>query len=178
MAQAIAHVSATASSTVSSRWTTWLRAPTLEHLWLGLAVLAAALTCALQPLESIDYWWSVRLGSLIRQLGAIPADDPIFYTPIQTPIIDGQWLARVILSFLHDVGGVQLSLALRTVVAVIAALLLTRACRRAGVGPRLAPVVATFAIILFVPGLAIRPQLLAVVAHPVRWRQSGWSPPR
>ena len=78
MAQAIAHVSATASSTVSSRWTTWLRAPTLEHLWLRLAVLAAALTSALQPLESIDYWWSVRLGSLIRQLGAIPADDPIF----------------------------------------------------------------------------------------------------
>ena len=49
------------------------RNPTLEHVWLGLTVLAAALACALQPLEPIDYWWSVRLGVLIRELGGDPS---------------------------------------------------------------------------------------------------------
>lgn len=137
--------------------------PTLETLWLGLAVVAAALGCALQPMEPIDYWWSVRLGGLIRQLGAIPLDDPLVYTPVRPALVDGQWLARVILSTLHDLGGVELSLSLRTVVAVGAALLLAKLCKRAGAGPRVAAVVSGLSVILFVPGLAVRPQLLAVI---------------
>jgi hypothetical protein len=137
--------------------------PTLATVWLGLAVLAAALGCALQPMEPIDYWWSVRLGALIRQFGALPVDDPLVYTPVRPALVDGQWLGRVILSWLHDLGGVELSLSLRSVVAVISALLLARACRIAGAGPRLAAVVSGLAVILFVPGLAVRPQLLAVV---------------
>ncbi|MGE3910634.1 MAG: hypothetical protein AB7K36_14830 [Chloroflexota bacterium] len=139
----------------------WL--PTLAHVWVGFAVLAAAIGCALQPLEPIDYWWSVRLGTLIRQLGALPAEDPLVYTPVRPALVDGQWLARVILSGLHDLGGVELSLALRSVVATVAVILLMRACRVAGVGQRLSAVVAGLSVILFVPGLAVRPQLLAVL---------------
>lgn len=138
-------------------------APTLQTVWLGLAVLAAALGCALQPMEPIDYWWSVRLGGLIRQFGALPVDDPLVYTPVRPALVDGQWLARVILSWLHDLGGVEAGLTLRTVVAVGAALLLARACRQAGAGPRISAVVAGLSVILFVPGLAVRPQLLAVL---------------
>ncbi|MCC7105353.1 MAG: hypothetical protein IT307_09445 [Chloroflexi bacterium] len=138
-------------------------AVTLEHVWLGLAVVAAALACALQPLEHIDYWWSVRLGSAIRELGTLPTTDPLLYTPVRGSQVDGQWLAKVLLSLLHDLGGVQAGLALRTVVAVGAALLLARACRTAGAGPRLAATLAGLSTVLFVPGLAVRPQLLAVL---------------
>src|SRR5262245_54084808 len=157
------HASAAAHSSVAARPAARLLAPTLEHVWLGLAILAAALACALQPLEPIDYWWSVRLGALIRELGAIPAEDVLLYTPVRGPIVDGQWLARIIISALHDLGGVQASLTLRTAVAIAAALLLVRACRDAGVGPRLAALVAGLSVVLFVPGLAVRPQLLAVL---------------
>jgi hypothetical protein len=177
MAQALEQLPTAASTTGLAARSVRLHAPALEHVWLGLAVVAAALACALQPLEAIDYWWSVRLGALIRELGVIPADDPTFYTPIKTPILDGQWLGKVVLSVLHDLGGVQLSLALRTVVAVTAALLLARACRAAGAGPRLTPVVVVLSALLFVPGLAVRPQLLAVIPFLVVWRASR-QPPR
>ena len=137
--------------------------PTLHTVWLGLAVLAAALGAALQPMEPIDYWWSVRLGGLIRQFGALPVDDPLVYTPVRAALVDGQWLGRVILSTLHDLGGIELSLTLRTAVAIGAALILARLCRQAGAGSRLAAVVSGISVILFVPGLAVRPQLLAVL---------------
>jgi hypothetical protein len=157
-----------------------LRHVSLQHVWLGLAVVAAALACALQPLEPIDYWWSVRLGTVIRELGALPNSDPLLFTPARGSLVDGQWLAKVLLSLLHDAGGVQFSLALRSVVAISAALLLARACRDAGAGPRLSATVAGLSVVLFVPGLAIRPQLLAVLPFLVVWRaalrppRSGW----
>jgi hypothetical protein len=177
VAQAVEHVAVTPSRTVAAEPTTRLGAPTLEHVWLGLTILAAALACALQPLEPIDYWWSVRLGALIRELGVIPADDVLLYTPVRGAIVDGQWLARVILSALHDLGGVELSLALRSVVAIAAAILLARACRVAGAGPRLSALVAGLSVVLFVPGLAIRPQLLAVLPFLVVWC-AALNPPR
>lgn len=177
MARAVEHLPAAAQTPIAARSAGRLLAPTLEHVWLGLAIVAAALACALQPLEPIDYWWSVRLGALIRELGAIPAEDVLLYTPVRGPIVDGQWLARVILSALHDLGGVQASLALRTVVAIAAALLLVRACRDAGVGPRLSALVAGLSVVLFVPGLAVRPQLLAVLPFLVVWR-AALRPPR
>jgi hypothetical protein len=151
--------------------------PTLEHVWLGLAVVAAALGCAVYPIDPIDYWWSVRLGALIRQLGAIPTDDSLVYTVIRGPILDGQWLARVILSTLHDLGGVELSLALRTPLAIAVALLLARACRSAGAGQRVSAVVAGLSVILFVPGMAVRPQVFAIVPFLLVWR-AALRPPR
>ncbi len=157
-----------------------LRLLTLEHVWLGLVVVAAALACALQPMEPIDYWWSVRLGGDIRALGALPTTDPLLYTPVRGSQVDGQWLAKVLISLLHDAGGVQLGLALRSVVAIGAALLLAGACRRAGAGPRIAALAAGLSVILFVPGLAVRPQLLAVLPFLVVLRaalyppRSGW----
>lgn len=135
----------------------------LSTVWLGLAVVAAALACALQPLEPIDYWWSVRLGSLMRDSGALPQADPLVFTPVRGSQVDGQWLAKLLLATLHGLGGIELSLALRTAVAVATVLLLARACRAAGAGPRLAATVAGLSVVLFVPGLAVRPQLLAVL---------------
>ena len=153
----------------------WL--PGLLHVWTMLPVLAAALGSALQPLEPIDYWWGVRLGDLIRATGTIPTDDPLVYTPLRGPIVDGQWLAKVLLSFTHQVGSVELALALRSIIAMSIALLLVRACRAAGAGPRASALASSLAAILFVPGLAVRPQLFAIVPFIVVW-QAALHPPR
>ena len=177
MAQAVQHLPGATAGTASSEAEVRHRAPTLEQVWLGLVVLAAAFASALQPLEPIDYWWSVRFGTLFRELGTIPTTDPIFYTPIRGPIIDGQWLGKTILSTLHDLGGIELSLALRSTVAIVAALLLARICRSVGAGPRISATVAGLSVVLFVPGLAVRPQLLAVVPFLVVW-QAALHPPR
>jgi hypothetical protein len=177
VAQAADHLTAVIRPAVRPRPVGRLWAPTLAYVWLGLAVVSAALGAALYPIDPIDYWWSVRLGALIRQLGTIPADDPLVYTAIRGPIVDGQWLARVILSTLHDLGGVELSLALRTPIAIGVALLLARACRSAGAGQRVSAVMAGLSVSLFVPGMAVRPQLFAVVPFLLVWR-AALRPPR
>src|SRR5580765_6295985 len=102
--------------------------PGLLHVWALLPVIAAALGSALQPLEPIDYWWGVRLGDLIRATGTIPAGDTLIYTPLRGPVVDGQWLAKVLLSYAHQVGGVEVALALRSLVAITIALLLVSSC--------------------------------------------------
>jgi hypothetical protein len=177
MAQLAEHLPATVHPSADHRPLGRLASFTLEQVWLGLAAIAAALGSALYPIDPIDYWWSVRLGALIRQVGTIPADDPLVYTAIRGPILDGQWLARVILSTLHDLGGVELSLALRTPIAIAVALLLARACHSAGAGPRVSATVAALSVSLFVPGMAIRPQLFAVLPFLVVWR-AAMRPPR
>jgi hypothetical protein len=151
--------------------------PTLLHVWVMVAVVAAALSSALRPIESIDYWWSVRLGDVIRATHTIPMDDPLVYTPIRGPIVDGQWLAKVLLSWLHELGGVELSLALRSAITIVTALILLWACRRDGAGPRSAAITSALAVILFAPGLAVRPQLFAVVPFLLVWR-AALNPPR
>ena len=140
----------------------WAR-PTLEHVWLGLALVAAALGSGLLPIESIDYWWTVKLGDLIRQNGALLTTEPLIYTPVREVPVDGQWLARVIVSIVHEAGGVELSLALRSLVAVATAGLLLRLCRDLGAGARISAGVVCLAALLYLPGLAVRPQLFAVV---------------
>ena len=80
MAQAAGHLPVAAQPAVSPRSAGRLWTPSLGHVWLGLAVVAAALACAVDPIDPIDYWWSVRLGALIRQLGTLPTDDPLIYT--------------------------------------------------------------------------------------------------
>ena len=137
--------------------------PTLEHVWVGIVLVIAALGSGLFPIESIDYWWTVKLGDLIRQNGGLLTAEPLIYTPVRDVPVDGQWLARVLLSLVHETGGVELSLALRSGIAVVAAGLLLRLCRDAGAGVRTSALVVCLAGILYLPGLAVRPQLFAVV---------------
>lgn len=138
-------------------------APNLQHIWGALALMAAVLGSALFPIESIDYWWTVKLGDLIRRDGALLTSEPLMYTPVRDVAVDGQWLARVIISWLHEVGGLELSLALRTSVALGVAALLLQLCRDAGAGIRTSSAIVCLASILYLPSLAVRPQLLAVV---------------
>ncbi len=136
---------------------------TLAHVWIGVALLAAGLGSGLLPVEPIDYWWTIKLGEQIWATGALPVGDRLVYTPIREPVIDGQWLAQLIFHAVHRLGGPELALALRMAVALGAAALLMRACLVAGGGLRVSAAVVTLGSIVVLSGMAVRPQLLAIL---------------
>ncbi len=143
---------------------------------MAVPLLVAGLGSGLMPLESIDYWWTVKLGELIWYTGGLPNGDQLVFTPIREQVIDGQWLAQLILYAVHRLGGVEAALALRMAVALAVAVLLLRSCvgRRAGI--RAVAVSIASGLMLILPGLAVRPQMLAVVPFLIVAR-AATSPP-
>ncbi|MFN8525172.1 MAG: hypothetical protein U0821_18915 [Chloroflexota bacterium] len=149
----------------------------LAHVWWTAALFAAGLAAGLMPIESIDYWWTVKMGDWIRQHGVLPTGDPLLYTAIREPVIDGQWLAQVLFSVAHTIDGPNVALAARMVISIAAAALMLRMCAEEGAGVRASAAGVAIGSLLFVPGLAARPQMLAVLPFLIVLRAS-FRPPR
>lgn len=77
----------------------------------GLAVaslfLAAGAFCLTRATDT-DLWWHLASGDLIRRTGVIPRADPFSFTVIGNRWIDIHWLFQVVLSLLHERGGLRL----------------------------------------------------------------------
>lgn len=149
----------------------------LAHVWLSAALVVAGLGSGLLPVEPIDYWWTVKLGELIWLDGALPTTERLIYTPVREPIIDGQWLAQLLLFAVHTAGGPELALALRMAVALAISVLLIRFCLTDGATVRATAVSVALAMTLVVPGLAIRPQMFAVLPFVLVARAALAPPP-
>ncbi|MBA2450445.1 MAG: hypothetical protein H0V51_20715 [Chloroflexi bacterium] len=177
MAQAIGRSAPSIQPRLSASWLRRLPRVTLAHVWLAVPLFAAGLGTGLMPVESIDYWWTVKLGELIWQAGALPDGDQLVFTPIREPVIHAQWLAQLVFYAAHSLGGPALALALRTIVALVVALLLVRIATDAGAGPRGTALAVGAGMLIVLPGLALRPQMLAVIPFLLIARASC-SPPR
>ncbi|HLI25914.1 MAG TPA: hypothetical protein VKZ60_02505 [Chloroflexota bacterium] len=167
-----------------ARVATWPLAPSLDTVWL---VLCAAYPFVVLNWDTLaaddgDLWWTLALGRAVWETGALPAHDPLAYTPTDTPFRYAQWLAGLLLYGAYRLGGGELLLVLRAALVATVFALLYRGCRRAGAAPPLAGLGTLLVLPLVNVGLALRPQLFALVPfvlyleatrHPVaggRWR--------
>ncbi|AWV89741.1 hypothetical protein DN745_10475 [Bradymonas sediminis] len=84
------------------------------------------------PLRSWDYWWHLTMGRLVHQYGAIPAANHYLYTmDPEAPSYIQPWLSQWLFYWLHDLGGLQLVLLVRNLIAGgLAAFLGMRAMRQ------------------------------------------------
>ena len=136
----------------------------MGRIWIALAVGLPPLIALLVPMATVDLAYQVRAGAEIWATGALPATDSWTFTIAGTPWADQQWLAQVLLSAVHRLGGWELLAVLRAgLIAAVAALLVLTALRR-GAGERTSAVLALLAFMLASPSLALRPQLFGILA--------------
>ncbi len=86
------------------------------------AVALALLVCgfALHQLDSVDFWWQLRLGQYITELREVPTTDPLSFTAQGNPYVDSHWLFQVALWRTYLVGGINGTLLTVAGVALLA----------------------------------------------------------
>lgn len=126
-------------------------------VWLAAPMALAAFVGGFLPLEAIDPWWSLLLGSAPSG-GA----DPIVFSLPVGPAANVQWLAQRALAGLYHIGGFGLLLAGRGVVLALTLALAELLALREGADPRRAGLIGLVTLPTAVAGAAVRPQLLAL----------------
>lgn len=154
----------------------WLHAPLLALGALAVALLICSF--AIHKLDSVDFWWQLRLGKYITELHEVPTTDIFTYTAKGKPYVDSHWLFQMALWLVYRWGGID-----GVILAVAAAALATwlvvaaTAWRRDAYGVLLAALAvgAVAASERYVP----RPDLVSVlflaIAHGLvrRYRDTG-----
>jgi hypothetical protein len=134
-----------------------------DRLWVILALALPALLSLLVAMPAVDLAYQVRAGDEILRAGALPAVDTWTFTIEGKPWLDQQWLAQVLFSVVHGLGGWELLFVARAGLVVAALGLLLGAMIERGAPIRVAAVLALVAFLLAAPALALRPQLIAIV---------------
>jgi hypothetical protein len=138
---------------------------TLDAVWLAVAAAYpfVVLNFTTLQVDDGDFWWSLALGRATWLAGALPAADPLPYTPTPGPYVQAQWLANLLLYGTYQVGGFAALVGLRAAIVAAAFALLYVGCRRAGATPALAGLCTLLALPLVNVGLSLRPQVFALV---------------
>lgn len=139
---------------------------TLPELWAFLAVALPVLASLIAPLPTVDLAYQLRAGAGILGGGGIPSVDSWTFTAAGEPWLDQQWGAQAILQAVYAVTGWSgLAILRAALVGLIFGLLLAAIRRRnPAVDLRRAAWLTLAAFIVAAPALALRPQLLGMVA--------------
>ncbi len=137
----------------------------LDAVWLAIAAAYpfVVLNFATLQVDDGDFWWTLALGRATWLAGALPAADPLPYTPTPGPYLQAQWLAGLLLYGAYQLGGFAALLVLRSVCVGGAFALLYLGCRRTGAAPALAGLCTLLALPVVNVGLSLRPQIFALV---------------
>jgi hypothetical protein len=138
---------------------------TLDAVWLAIAAAYPFVVLNFDALrvDDGDFWWTLALGRATWLAGALPAADPLPFTPTPGPYLQAQWLAGLLLYGSYQLGGFAVVLLLRSGLVAVAFALLYLGCRRAGAAPALAGLCALLALPIVNVGLSLRPQVFALV---------------
>lgn len=107
--------------------------PTLDHVWMAIALGLVALRPLLTPIPPHDFWWHMATGRITITTAVIPTTDTFSYTQFGEPFYNQGWLAQAFMYFVHSLGGVELLLVVQAVVITFTYGLLLYLCiRRSG----------------------------------------------
>src|SRR4051794_37014734 len=85
----------------------WRPASTLDAVWLTIAAAYPLVVLNLDTLrvDDGDFWWTLALGRATWLAGALPAADPLPFTPTPGAYVQAQWLAALLLYGTFQLGG-------------------------------------------------------------------------
>ena len=154
------HARPTAPVQAVARWI-----PSLDTAWLAVCVAYPFVVLNWDSLaaDDGDLWWTLALGRAVWTTGGLPPHDPLAFTPTGEPFLYAQWLAGLLLYGAYRWGGFELLLVLRAALVAATFALLYHGSRRAGAAPAVAGLCTLLALPLVNVGLALRPQLFALV---------------
>jgi len=91
---------------------------------LGLAAVVAAVglggVLAFSPAVDGDLWWHLATGRWILGGRGIPHADPFTFTALGRPWVTHEWLSGVLFELLHRLGGIDLLVAFKSLLAAAA----------------------------------------------------------
>ncbi|RPJ56536.1 MAG: hypothetical protein EHM23_23240, partial [Acidobacteria bacterium] len=121
----------------------------IEHLWMGLPILATLLRGMMFPLPLYDFWWHLKLGELIVTTGSIPRTDIFSYTTFGKTFVVQNWLSEVLFYLVYLGGGPQLLIALNAALLVAVLLPVYALCLRSTENLRLSACIAILTSVTF-----------------------------
>jgi len=134
----------------------------IDTAWAALPVLLPAFALLLDRMRAVDLAYHVRLGAQIIDAGTIPSTDTFTFTVSGQPWVDQQWLAQVVFSTVHRMGGWDLLWTLRGALGAVAFGFIYLACRARGASPRAASGLSMAGLTVGYFNLGMRPQMLAI----------------
>jgi hypothetical protein len=135
---------------------------TFPRLWVALAILLPILAALLATLSTVDLAYHVRAGQLMLDQGSVLRTDPFAFTTGGAAWLDQQWAAQILLALGYRAGGWSGLAILRAVLAAVIVGLVLIACRRQGVGLRVAAWLTIGSIILAPAAMGLRPQVFGM----------------
>lgn len=135
-----------------------------DHLLVLGALSAVAALVSLAPTPPHDLWWHIRIGQLVADHRAIPVTNMFAWSvPDEAPFYYGAWLGDLLLYAVSALGGVELLMLSRNVLAAILLTLVAFESRRRNRSWRLTGVTVGLAGILAFNNITVRPQMWAWV---------------
>jgi hypothetical protein len=135
----------------------------LGRLWPLLPVLVPFLVTLTSTMGAVDLAYQIRVGNQIIETGALPSTDTFAFTTTGVRWLDQQWGAQAGLALAHRAGGWMTLLVLRAALIGATYGLVYLACRARGAGRRTSSLLTIAGIVLGLRGLALRPQLFALL---------------
>jgi hypothetical protein len=133
----------------------------IDLAWASLTFLVPMLVSLLSRMGAIDLAYHLRAGVDVLA-GNIPRVDTYTFTVAGHPWLDQQWGAQGILALLFKAGGWPTLMFAQGVLVGLTFFLVYLAARASGAGYRTASLLTIGGFVVASPGLAMRPQLLAL----------------
>ncbi len=130
-----------------------------DHLWPLIVLAGFGFYTSLVPQVPNDLWWHLKIGEQIHTTGTVPTTALFTWVlPTNTPFTYGAWLAEYLFYGLYRLGGVNIVLTMRTVLALLAFGLVGYEAWRQGGSWRLASLAVVLAGLMSLNNLIARPQ--------------------
>ena len=136
---------------------------TFPQLWVALAILLPILAALLASMSTVDLAYQVQAGRLMLDQGTILRTDPFAFTTGGAAWLNQQWGAQILLGLGYRAGGWAGLAVLRAILVALTMALVLVACRRQGVGLRVAAWLTIGSLVLAAVAMGLRPQLFGMV---------------
>jgi hypothetical protein len=139
-----------------------LAPPEISLLWLAVILAAISFLVALIPIRANDFWWHLKLGELIFTQRSIPTTNIFAWTlPAGYPFFYGAWLGELLLYIPYRLGGLELLVFTRNLLAFGLFTLVGWEARQRSGSWRIAAFVVLLFYVMVLNNLTLRTQIWA-----------------
>lgn len=134
----------------------------LDILWFLVVLAGCLFMVSLIPLPPNDFWWHLKIGEYILNHHLIPTENMFSWTlPSNQPFYYAAWLAELLFYIFYSLSGVQLLIAIRTILFGIALWIVGAESHRRSNSWRISALVIALLTMMSINNLIVRTQIWA-----------------